>query len=156
MIPVICTTICMMIKAVSADRAYFYVKKKEDNKVKELKNKMKKQWIRGKAVIFKAMAFLFILGVNGRNAYASSFKGSIYETGTKKMMKDLLSVGQGVAGAIVLALWILWEIQKRAGEENEEGKYSKKQKGAIIGLIIAETISTFVGIVGGYYGILIK
>lgn len=124
--------------------------------MKELKNKMKKQWIRGKVVIFRMMAFLSILAVSGRNAYASGFKGSIYETGTKKMLKDLLSVGQGLAAVLVLALWVLWEMQKRAGDENEEGKYSKKQKGAIIGLVIVETIGTFVGIVGGYYGISIN
>lgn len=121
--------------------------------MKELKGKMKTLWLRGKIQIFKVMAFLFIAAGSGRSVYASGFKGSIYETGTKKMFKDLLAVGQGIVAVVVLALWILWEIQKRAAEDNEEGRYSKKQKGAIIGLILAETISTLIGIIGGYYGI---
>ena len=87
--------------------------------------------------------------------YASGFKGSIYETGTKKMMKDLLTVGQGLIAAIILVLWIVWELQKRASD-NEEEKFSKKQKGALIGLILAETIGTLVGIIGGYYGVSIS
>ena len=146
--------ICMMIKAVSADRAYFYLKK-EDNKV-EFREIMKKQWLRGKVKMLRMLIFLYMLAVSGRNVYASGFKGSIYDTGTKKMMKDLLSVGQTVIAVLVLALWLLWEIQKRAGAENEEEKYSKKQKGAIIGLVFAETIGTLVGIIGGYYGISIS
>lgn len=85
--------------------------------------------------------------------YAYAFQGSIYETGTKKLASDLLKVAQGVIGAAALALFVIWEIQKRMSEENEEVKFSKKQKSLIVGVIVAETIGTLFGLIGGYYGI---
>lgn len=124
--------------------------------IKKLKDNVVKWILMAKYQLIRLWAAIYIVLASGSYVYASGFKGSIYETGTKKMAKDLLSVGQGVIAVAVLALWIFWEIQKRMGEENEEGRFSKKQKGAIVGLIIAETISTLFGIIGGYYGISIS
>lgn len=98
-------------------------------------------------------AFLYIAVCSAlieKRVYA--FQGSIYETGTKKLFKDVLIVGQGILAAVVIALYVIWEIQKRCSEDNEDTKYSKKQKGSIIGLIVGETIGIFIGIIGGYYG----
>ena len=123
--------------------------------MKKLKEELKGLWLRGRVRVFQAFIFFYILTVNKINAYAKTggFSGSIYETGTKKMLKDLLSVGQVILAAAALVFWVFWEMQKRMGEENEEGKYTKKQKATIIGLIVAETIGTLFGIIGGYYGI---
>lgn len=120
--------------------------------MKKIKEDVKRKMVG----MFQIWVFLYILAASGINAYADGFKGSIYETGTKRMMKDLLSVGQGVAAAVVLVLWLVWEIQKRMGEDTDEGRFTKKQKGAVIGLIIAETIGTLFGIIGGYYGVSIN
>lgn len=121
--------------------------------MKKLKNELSGLWVKGRAGVLQAFLYFYLLTTNKMNVYASGFKGSIYETGTKKMLKDLLAVGQGIIAVAVLALWVLWEIQRRMAEDNEDVKYSKKQKGAIIGLIIAETIGTLFGIIGGYYGL---
>lgn len=123
--------------------------------LKKMKNGIKKQVLKGRVCMTWLIAAVYVILAGSMNVYASGFKGSIYETGTKKMMKDLLSVGQGLIAAIILVLWIVWELQKRASD-NEEEKFSKKQKGAIIGLIVAETIGTMIGIIGGYYGISIS
>lgn len=120
--------------------------------LKKVKNKVKKV----KCQIVSLLALIYVMCAGSSTVYATGFKGSIYETGTKKMMADLLAVGQGIVAAVVLVLWIVWELQKRFGEENDESRYSKKQKGAIVGLIIAETIGTLFGIIGGYYGVSIK
>ncbi len=123
--------------------------------LKKMKNGVKKQVLKSRMYIAGLLAAAYVILAGSMNVYASGFKGSIYETGTKKMMKDLLAVGQGLIAAIILVLWIVWELQKRASD-NEEEKFSKKQKGALIGLIIAETIGTLVGIIGGYYGVSIS
>lgn len=123
--------------------------------LKKMKNGVKKQVLKSRMYIAGLVAAVYVILAGGMNVYASGFKGSIYETGTKKMMKDLLTVGQGLIAAIILVLWIVWELQKRASD-NEEEKFSKKQKGALIGLILAETIGTLVGIIGGYYGVSIS
>lgn len=122
--------------------------------VRKLKESITERLLKGWCSILRFLILFYIISASGTNVYA--FQGSIYETGTKKMMKDLLSVGQGVIAAVVLALEIFWEIQKRTSDDNEEGKFAKKQKGAVIGLIIAETIGTLFGIIGGYYGISIN
>ena len=101
-----------------------------------------------------AMVGVYLL-LQRQMVYATGFKGSIYETGTKKMLKDLLGTGQAILAALVLLMVVIWELMKRAGDENEEGRYSKRQKNAVIGLIIAETVSTLFGIIGGYYGVTI-
>lgn len=142
--------IWMMINTLKMDRKI--LNSKEEDIVKKIKENVKRKM----AGMFQIWMFLYILAASGTNAYATGFKGSIYETGTKRMMKDLLSVGQGVAAAVVLVLWLVWEIQKRMGEDTDEGRFTKKQKGAVIGLIIAETIGTLFGIIGGYYGISIN
>lgn len=119
--------------------------------LKKMKNDVKKKVLNGRMYIAGLLAAMYVILAGSMNVYASGFKGSIYETGTKKMMKDLLAVGQGLIAAIIMVLWIVWELQKRAAD-NEEEKFSKKQKGALIGLIIAETIGMLIGIIGGYYG----
>lgn len=119
--------------------------------LKKMKNDVKKKVLNGRMYIAGLLAAMYVILAGSMNVYASGFKGSIYETGTKKMMKDLLTVGQGLIAAIIMVLWIVWELQKRAAD-NEEEKFSKKQKGALIGLIIAETIGMLIGIIGGYYG----
>lgn len=123
--------------------------------LKKMKNGVKKQVLKIRMYIAGLLAAAYVILTGSMNVYASGFKGSIYETGTKKMMKDLLAVGQGLIAAFILVLWIVWELQKRASD-NEEEKFSKKQKGALIGLILAETIGTLVGIIGGYYGVSIS
>lgn len=119
--------------------------------LKKMKNDVKKKVLNGRMYIAGLLAAMYVILAGSMNVYASGFKGSIYETGTKKMMKDLLAVGHGLIAAIIMVLWIVWELQKRAAD-NEEEKFSKKQKGALIGLIIAETIGMLIGIIGGYYG----
>ena len=119
--------------------------------LKKMKNGVKKKVLNGRMYIAGLLAAMYVILAGSMNVYASGFKGSIYETGTKKMMKDLLAVGQGLIAAIIMVLWIVWELQKRAADNDEE-KFSKKQKGALIGLIIAETIGMLIGIIGGYYG----
>lgn len=123
--------------------------------LKKMKNGVKKQVLKIRMYIAGLLVAAYVILTGSMNVYASGFKGSIYETGTKKMMKDLLAVGQGLIAAFILVLWIVWELQKRASD-NEEEKFSKKQKGALIGLILAETIGTLVGIIGGYYGVSIS
>ena len=80
-------------------------------------------------------------------------QSSILFTGTKKLFGDLLVAFQIVLIPIVVALYVFWEIQKRTGDDTEDSRFTKKQKGAIIGLIIAELISSLIGIIGGYYGL---
>ena len=120
--------------------------------LKNIRNSVKKQVLKGWMRIVRMFAAVYFILISSISAYANGFKGSIYETGTKKMMKGLLTVGQGIIAAVILVLWIVWELQKRSSD-NEEEKFSKKQKGAVIGLIIAETIGTLLGIIGGYYGV---
>lgn len=123
--------------------------------LRKVKDQAKRQVLKGRIHIIRLLAAVYIILTSNAYVYASGFKGSIYETGTKKMMKDLLTIGQGIIAAVILVLWIVWELQKRASD-NEEEKFSKKQKGAVIGLIIAETIGTLLGIIGGYYGVSIS
>lgn len=80
-------------------------------------------------------------------------QSNIVVTGTKKLFGDLLVAAQGILIPIVLAMCVWWQIQKSTAEDNEESRYTKKQKAAIIGLIIAELIGTIAGTIGGYYGI---
>lgn len=78
---------------------------------------------------------------------------NIIVTGTKSLFADALVAFQGILIPVVLALFVLLQIQKNAAEENEESRYTKKQKALIIGLIIAELIGTLIGTIGGYYGL---
>lgn len=80
-------------------------------------------------------------------------QSNIVVTGTKKLFGDLLVAAQSILIPVVLALYVWWQIQKNTAEDNEESRYTKKQKAAIIGLIIAELIGTIAGTIGGYYGI---
>lgn len=119
--------------------------------LKKVKKNVRELMLKGKVWVLRFCMAIYLILFYGTKAYA--FQGSIYETGTKKLMADLLALGQAVAIGIVLVLWVVWEIQKRTAEDNEEGRFAKKQKGAIIGLIVAETIGTLVGLIGGYYGV---
>lgn len=80
-------------------------------------------------------------------------QNNIVVTGTKKLFGDLLVAAQGIAIPVVLVMCVWWQIQKSTAEDNEESRFTKKQKGALIGLIFAELIGVIVGSVGGYYGI---
>ena len=80
-------------------------------------------------------------------------QSNIVVTGTKKLFGDLLVAAQSILIPVVLALYVWWQIQKNTAEDNEESRYTKKQKAAIIGLIIAELIGTIAGTIGGYYGL---
>ncbi len=119
-----------------------------------LKNVLEKGKKGMKAVMANVVAIFYMVMLYSNSALA--IQNSIYVTGTKKLLKDGLTAAQAVAAGLVLVLWVIWELKKRAGEENEEPQYSKKQKSAIIGLIIVETIATFFGVIGGYYGITIS
>lgn len=78
---------------------------------------------------------------------------TILVTGTKKLFGDALVACQILLVPIVLALFVWWQIQKNTCEENEESRFTKKQKTALIGLIVAELIGTLIGTIGGYYGL---
>jgi len=121
--------------------------------LKKMKNNVKECILNARIQIVRLLAAGYVVAASGTNVYANGFKGSIYDTGTKKMFKDLLTVAQGLAVLIVLVLWVVWELQKRASDDNEESRYGKRQRNAVIGLIVAETIGTLFGIIGGYYGI---
>lgn len=81
---------------------------------------------------------------------------SIYVTGTEKLLKDALSAAQVILALVAVVLWVVWEIQKKISDENEEPGLKKRQKGLIIGTIIGETIMTFFNVVGSYYGVTFK
>lgn len=78
---------------------------------------------------------------------------TVLVTGTKKLFADALVSCQILLVPIVLALFVWWQIQKNTCEDNEESRFTKKQKAALIGLIVAELIGTLIGTIGGYYGL---
>lgn len=119
--------------------------------LKKMKDNVKECILNARIQIVRLLATIYIVLVSGSNAYA--IQNSVYVTGTKKLLKDALAAAQGGAAGLVFVLWVVWELKKRVGEDNEEPQYSKKQKTAIIGLIIVETLATFFGVIGGYYGI---
>lgn len=80
-------------------------------------------------------------------------QNSIVVTGTKKLFGDALVACQIILIPIVLAAFVWWQIQKNTCEENEESRFTKKQKTALVGLIVAELIGTLIGTIGGYYGL---
>lgn len=80
-------------------------------------------------------------------------QNSVLVTGTRKLFGDALVACQILLVPIVLALFVWWQIQKNTCEENEDSRFTKKQKTAIIGLIVAELIGTLIGTIGGYYGL---
>lgn len=115
-----------------------------------MKEKMKTLFFKMKRFMISAIATFSMAFFYSTTCYA--VENSIYVTGTKKLLKDGLAAAQVIVAALILVLWVIWEIQKRLAEDNEDVKFSKKQKSAIIGLILAETIATLFGIIGGYYG----
>lgn len=117
-----------------------------------MKEKIKQIFIKTKYHLITAMTAFCMAFFYATPCYATGIGNSIYVTGTKKLLKDGLAAAQVVIGLLILVLWVVWEIQKRMAEDNEDAKYSKKQKSAIVGLILAETIATLFGIIGGYYG----
>lgn len=80
-------------------------------------------------------------------------QNSVLVTGTKKLFADALVACQIILVPVVLALFVYWQIQKSLAEDNEDTRYTKKQKGALIGLIVAELIGTLIGTIGDYYGL---
>lgn len=146
-----------MTKALLKGRAYFYgyfqkkVCKEEMKLLKIWKENCKKILQSGKSKIAYALAVGYVVLAYGNQAYAIG--DSIYVNGTKKLLKDVLSAAQVIIGVGAFVLWLVWEGQKRVNEENEESRYSKRQKSMIVGVIIAETIMTFFNVIGSYYGI---
>lgn len=101
------------------------------------------------------VTYLQLLTKKGAKGGEGGLQQNILVTGTKSLFADALVAFQGILIPIVLALFVFLQIQKNAAEENEESKYTKKQKALLIGLIIAELIGTLVGTIGGYYGLTI-
>lgn len=85
-------------------------------------------------------------------ATQQTLQQSIYVTGTKKLFADGLVACQGILAAVIAFMIVLWEIMKRCSDDNEGPKFTKLQKGSLIGLIVGETIGVLIGVLGGYYG----
>lgn len=94
----------------------------------------------------------FATGKTTEAAAQQTLQQSIYVTGTKKLIKDALIGGQAILAALVALMFVVWEIMKRGSDDNESPKFTKMQKGSLIGLIVGETIGVLIGVLGGYYG----
>lgn len=120
-----------------------------------MKKEMIKRIKNWKQTIVSLFVVTYVILAYGSVVRAGSIQESIYVTGTKKLLKDGLTALQVIVAAGGVVMWVVWEIGKRVGEENEEGRYSKRQKGLILGIIVAETIGTFFNVILKYYGVTI-
>lgn len=113
---------------------------------------IKKMWKRIRQLTMSlGMVGYFVL-LHSNRVYAGILD-SIYVTGTLKMFKDARTALQLICAGFFIVAILFLELKKRASEEQEQTKYKKLQMGCIIGLILVETIVTFLGTIGSYYGV---
>lgn len=116
---------------------------------------IKKLWANTRKLILSFMMISYFVLLHSNRVYAGILD-SIYVTGTLRMLADARTALQLIIAAFFIVLLLLFELKKRASEDQEEAKYKKIQIGLIIGLILAETVVTFLGTIGEYFGVTIK
>lgn len=105
-----------------------------------------------RAAAGKAVAIFCIVMLYSSSVFA--IQNSVYVTGTKKLAEDLLSAIQIIAIPVVLALIAFWALKRKAiDDQGDDAHLKKMQAGALITLILIETIAPLIKLILGYYNI---
>ncbi len=140
--------IWMMINALQIGRVYF---NKEEMRTM-LKNILEKSKKRMRAVMVNAAVVICMVMLYSNSTFA--LQNSVYVTGTKKLAEDLLSAIQIIAIPVVLALIAFWALKRKAMDDQGDDSHLKKmQAGALITLILIETLAPLIKLILGYYNI---
>lgn len=117
-----------------------------------LKNVLEKGKKGMRAVMANAAAIFYMVMLYSNSALA--IQNSVYVTGTKKLAEDFLSAIQIIAIPVVLALIGFWALKRKAMDDQGDDSHLKKmQVGALITLILIETLAPLIKLILGYYNI---
>lgn len=117
-----------------------------------LKNILGKSKIRIRVLAANIAAIIWMVMLYSNPIFA--IQNSVYVTGTKKLAEDFLSAIQIIAIPVVLALIAFWALKRKAMDDQGDDSHLKKmQTGALITLILIETLAPLIKLILGYYNI---